>query len=149
MQVRAHTVDRTRRERCSEPLSSPRSKQRNEAKQVKSRLAIAAIVTTTLGAVLVAPSAAVASEVGCGDNNFVRVIWHNHASGSRVTCFAGAGKNWFRGETGQSSYMTDLRTGNNEITFEDCNGTTIDYRRGFDEEINPAKCVAWINIKPY
>ncbi|WP_352244812.1 beta/gamma crystallin domain-containing protein [Actinoplanes sp. NBRC 103695] len=113
------------------------------------RLASAGIAAVALATVLLPPTAASASEVTCGDPNFVQVTWHPSNGGGALTCFAGRGKNWFRGVQGVSSWMTYLRTGNNDITFVDCNGTTVDYPRGTNKGFPTPPCVAWINIKPF
>ena len=112
-------------------------------------LAGASAVTAILAALLQSPATASAVEVNCGDPNFVQVWWHPSGGPSYETCFAGAGKNWFSGAPGYSSWMQNLRTGNNDITFVDCNGTTVDYQRGSNLSFSIHRCVAWINIKPY
>jgi hypothetical protein len=115
----------------------------------KATSAGAGFITAMLAAILLPPTAASAAEVACGDKDFVAVTWHpNGDPTARTACFAGAGTNWFVGVRGASSWMTYLRTGNNAITFVDCNGTKIDVQ-GYDDEVTPARCVAWINIKPW
>ncbi|GGU81413.1 hypothetical protein GCM10010178_85100 [Lentzea flava] len=115
----------------------------------KLRLTGASALIALLAAILAPAPSASAVKVECGDPNFVQVAWHPSNGVGGVACFAGAGKNWFEGVRGFSSWATYLITGNNDITFVDCNGTTIDYPRGKNTPLNPAKCVAWINIKPY
>ncbi|MCP2242173.1 Beta/Gamma crystallin [Lentzea aerocolonigenes] len=115
----------------------------------KGILAGAGAVVAMLAALLQPPATASAVEVDCVDSNFVHVWWHPSGGPMYETCFAGAGRNWFRGAIGYSSWMQHLRTGNNDITFVDCNGTTQDFPRGSDISFSTDRCVAWINIKPY
>jgi hypothetical protein len=115
----------------------------------KVKLAGAGVIAAMLAALLLPAPAASAASVSCVDDNFVHVTWHPSGGVGGTACFAGAGKNWFAGVQGYSSWMSYLHTGNNDITFVDCNGSSVDFPRGTDRGFDPPWCVAWINIKPY
>jgi hypothetical protein len=86
---------------------------------------------------------------------------HSHAGGDSAAvsnrlwqtlnaCFAGAGWNWFAGQRGYTSWMDYLHTGNNDITYRDCNGALVDYPRGTDTNLGRvSRCISDIGIKPY
>ena len=120
----------------------------------RARLAGLSFVAMLAALLLPAPTAS-AAEVPCGDPLFVKVTWHSsnpsgHGQFRVDTCFAGRGVNWFHGQTGMTSWMDHIRTGNNDVQFVDCNGTTIDYPRGTDRSFGDTpRCIAWINIRPF
>lgn len=109
-----------------------------------------AAVAVALGAIMLSAPAASAVEVKCVDSNFVRVTYHTIAPvGDYHACFAGAGWNSFVGQIGFTSWMTDIRTGNNDVTFRDCNGALVDVPRYHDVHFKTARCLRDIGIKPY
>jgi hypothetical protein len=115
-------------------------------------LAGAFALTAPLAAILLPAPAASAQQVGCNDPNFVNVTYHYDTRfGSRTdhSCFAGAGWNRFVGHKGYTSWMDHISTGNNDVTFRDCNGTLVDYPRGTDTNMGVSRCISDIGIKPY
>jgi hypothetical protein len=118
----------------------------------KAKLAGAAAAAAAFAAILLPAPAASAGEVACGDPNFVKVQYHTYVAQGTHThwaCFAGAGWNRFYGQTNYTSWMDILHTGNNDVTYRDCNGALVDYRRGLDVHFSSGICVSDIGIKPY
>jgi hypothetical protein len=118
----------------------------------KAKLAGAVTVSAALAAILLPAPAASAVQVGCVDANFVKVTYHTYVAGGTNThwdCFAGAGWNRFNGQTNFTSWMDVLHTGNNDVTYRDCNGTRVDYPRGLDVHFSSGVCISDIGIKPY
>jgi hypothetical protein len=115
----------------------------------KVKLAATAAATAALAAILLPASAASASEVTCGDPNFVEVAYHGGtASTTHFSCFAGAGWNSFVGDQGLTSWMVRIHTGNNDVKWRDCNGELIDVPRGKDIKYTTARCLRDVGIKP-
>jgi hypothetical protein len=135
------------------PMARCRTRQRLKGRKMKkTKLAAAATATATLAAILLSAPAASAGEVNCGDPNFVKVNYHTGGIGEGDTywaCFAGAGWNHFNGRTGYTSWMDYLETGNNDVTYRDCNGTLVDYRRGLNVHFSSGICISDIGIRPY
>jgi beta/gamma crystallin len=110
----------------------------------------AAAVAAALGAILLPAPAAFASPVKCGDPNFVKVGFHTTSPVFyEERCFAGAGWNSFTGTPGFTSWMDDIHTGNNDVTFRDCNGALVDVPRGRDVHFVTARCLRDVGIRPY
>lgn len=117
---------------------------------MKGKLVGAAAAAAALGAILLPAPAASAAEVTCGDPNFVRVTYHTVAPiPQQYTCFAGAGWNSFVGNVGFTSWMDEIRTGNNDVTFRDCNGALVDVPRRLTLHFTTARCLRDVGIKPY
>jgi hypothetical protein len=116
----------------------------------KGKFVSATAAAAALGAILLPAPAASAAQVGCGDPNFVKVTYHTtRPVGQKYSCFAGAGWNSFIGDVGFTSWMDDIRTGNNDVTFRDCNGALVDVPRGRDVHFATARCLRDVGIKPY
>jgi hypothetical protein len=116
----------------------------------KGKFVSAAAVAAALGAILLPAPAASASPVDCGDPNFVKVGWHAGNSGyHNEDCFAGKGWNSFTGFPSETSWMTDLHTGNNDVAFRDCNGDLVEVPRKRDIVFTTHRCLRDIGIKPF
>jgi hypothetical protein len=116
----------------------------------KVKLAATAAATAALAAILLPAPAASASQVPCGDPNFVDVSWHpSDNSWPHNTCFAGAGWNYFYGAPSETSWMDGIHTGNNDVAVRDCNGALVDVPRGSDIWFRTARCLRDVGIKPF
>jgi hypothetical protein len=116
----------------------------------KGKFVSAAAAAAALGAILLPAPAASAASVSCVDRNFVMVTYHTTAPiAPQYSCFAGAGWNSFKGDAGFTSWMDDIHTGNNDVTFRDCNGALVDVPRGRDVHFTTARCLRDVGIRPY
>ncbi|MFD9890849.1 beta/gamma crystallin domain-containing protein [Amycolatopsis sp. NPDC059027] len=110
----------------------------------------AGVVAASLAMLVLPAGSAGAQQLPCDRHNqFVKVNYHTTWGKHETACYAGAGKNWFEGVKGSTSWMDYLWTGNNDITWVDCNGTRVDVPRWNQRNYRAARCIKELNIKPF
>lgn len=110
------------------------------ASMVAVPLAITAPTASALAA-STAPSAPAVNRVPCGHSGFLQIWGHyggsfGHPDKDFHYCFANAGSHKMGG-----AWVTQISTGNNFITYHDCNGTNVDIRKHHDLSFTHSVCM--------